>query len=78
MEVLECSLIPPVLVYYQLFRTYGFVQYKLNNRKEAYEALEESVRMIENVLQHSEDRVNNDINSKNQARAYALLADLDP
>lgn len=53
MEVLEYSLIPPILVYYQLFRTYGFIQYKLNNRKEALEALEESVKMIEQVLQHS-------------------------
>jgi hypothetical protein len=40
--------------------------------------LEESVSMIESVLEHSEDRVNSDINCKNQAKACALLAELEP
>ena len=33
MEILEESLIPPVLQYYQIYRYYGFLQYKLNNKK---------------------------------------------
>jgi len=39
MEVLESSLIPPVLQYYQIYRYYGFLQYTVNNKKEAEEAL---------------------------------------
>jgi hypothetical protein len=78
MEVLEESLIPPVLLYYQIYRYYGFMQYKLNNRKEALEALLESVTTIEKFVQHSDDVVTSDINSKSQARAFCLLAELEP
>jgi hypothetical protein len=33
LDVLERSMIPPVMIYYQIYRTYGFVQFKLKNMK---------------------------------------------
>lgn len=35
LAVLEDSLVPPVLLYYQIYRYYGHVQHKLGNAKEA-------------------------------------------
>lgn len=78
LEVLEQSLIPPVMLYYQIYRYEGFIHHRINNKKEAYEILEESVRMINKVIEHSEDHVNSNNNCKYQAKACAILAELDP
>lgn len=34
--------------------------------------------MISKVIEHSEDHVNSNVNCKSQAKACAILAELDP
>lgn len=38
------------MLYYQIYRYEGFIHHKMKNNKEAYEILEESVRMISKVI----------------------------
>lgn len=49
----------------------------MGKSKEALEALSESVNMIEEYINHSDDKVSSNENTKNQARAYNALAQLD-
>jgi tetratricopeptide (TPR) repeat protein len=77
LAVLEDSLVPPLLLYYQMFRYYGHMQNRVGNKEEALEALSESVDMIERYLEHSDDQVTSNENCKSQAKAYNALVNLD-
>jgi chaperonin cofactor prefoldin len=50
LQILEECLIPPVLLYYQIYRYMGVLFYKTQQREQAKEALSESVEIIEKYL----------------------------
>lgn len=77
LSTLENSLVPPFLLYYQIYRYYGFLHNKIGETQKAVQALSESVEMIEKYLSHSDDQVASNENTKNQAKAYNTLAILD-
>ena len=76
LEILEESVVPPILPYHQIYRSYGLVLYDNKEFEEAKEVLRQTVDMINKFINHSEDEVSE--NSEEHATAMTYLITLEP